>query len=376
MKILYITGSFPRLGDGIGDAAGNLYDKLKDIADVTLFTSDEPRIREYISEKKYSDYQLLPNWKLSSVLRILDHINSNIYDRVIVEYCGNGYRKDFAISLFPLLLRLKNILHGDKIHCHLRLHEYSMCRRARKIFTMPLVWFCHDLDTPSLVEYEILRKKYGKKVFKSGIGSNFEWIDSDNDDVKERKERKERLMLSFFGGIYPGKGIERLIKLWGEIKKDNPGKYQFCLLGGFPQGLTSAFDEYHKEIKKLITDEGLEDKIFISGFLPEKELISWLDKTDIAVLPYEDGLTLRRGSFLAFLGRNKAIVTSEGDEEAKRMFADAKGVKMCATSDDMKKAIEAYGNNQNYYEAGKDNARYRDDFDWRKIAEKMIDIIK
>ena len=51
-KILYITGSFPRLGDGIGDAAGKLYSSMIKEQDLSLVTTDIPNIRNYIEENK------------------------------------------------------------------------------------------------------------------------------------------------------------------------------------------------------------------------------------------------------------------------------------------------------------------------------------
>ena len=372
--ILYITGSFPRLGDGIGDAAGKLYASMKEQAELLLVTSDIPNIREFVEEQKYDNVKLVPNWKYKTVKGLLKEANKQQIQKVIIEYCGNGYKKDLAISFLPLMIRWHNCFSKNKIECHLRLHEYTMCRPARKIFTWPLVKFCHHLDTPSFVEYEHLKKKIGNKVFKSGIGSNINWSDTKK-PLAELQDGKDvpKINLGFFGGIYPGKGIEGLIELWSELEQEYPNKFQYYLLGGFPQNLTSAFDDYQASIQKLINEKQLQDKIVITGFLPENEIEKKLDLIDIAVLPYEDGLTLRRGSFLAFLGRNVAVVTSSGDEEARQLFDNAEGVKMCANQEEMKKEILKYSENQKYYEAGLSNGQYRTHFEWDKIGVKVLD---
>lgn len=368
-KIMYITGSFPRLGDGIGDAAGRLYDAIPYKDNLELVTLDASEISNYISEKNYSNVQLMPNWKIHSVIYILQKIKKDHIQNVLIEYAGNGYRKDLAISFLPLSIRILNIFSTQKIVCHLRLHEFTMCRPARKIFTYPLIWFCHHLDTPSFVEYKYLRKKYGGKVYKSAIGANINWR-------KEKKEYKpcktHKIRLAFFGGIYPGKGIEKLLDIWGKLEEMYPNTYEYQLLGGFPKNLTNAFDDYQIKIQKLIASKNLSEKIFISGFLPEEEIEKWLDQVDIAVLPYEDGLTLRRGSFLAFLARQVAVVTSNGDAEARRLFEISEGVKMCESSNEMIQAITEYTIDENYYEAGTDNARFKKYFKWEKIAETIL----
>lgn len=375
--ILYITGSFPRLGDGIGDAAGKLFASMRELTQIHLVTTDIPGIKAYVEEQNYDDVMLVPDWKYRTIRRLVKYADEQNISQILIEYCGNGYKKDLAISFMPLMLRWHNLFSKHKIECHLRLHEYTMCRPARKIFTWPLVRFCHHLDTPSFVEYEHLKKKFGEKVFKTGIGSNINWAET----PKKMPEVSEigndaKIKLGFFGGIYPGKGIEKLIELWSRMEKQYPGRYQYYLLGGFPPNLTSAFDGYQQSIQKLIIEKDLTDKIVITGFLPENEIEKQLDKIDIAVLPYEDGLTLRRGSFLAFLGRGVAVVTSQGDKEARQLFENADGVKMCANQEEMMQAILSYSENSNYYQAGLSNSRYRSDFEWDNIAERVLDCFK
>ena len=367
-KIMYITGSFPRLGDGIGDAAGKLYEAMPPKSDILLVTSDIPAIREYTEERGYKNLLLLPDWKFSSINTLIGTIRREKITNVLIEYAGNGYRKDLAISFLPLRLRIRNFFSKKKIECHLRLHEYTMCRPARKIFTMPLIWFCHHLDTPSYVEYDHLKKKFGDKVFKSGIGSNISWRETKKPPITDQG----KINLGFFGGIYPGKGIETLIGLWSRLEQQYPDKFRYYLLGGYPKDLTNAFDSYQASVERSIEKAGLKDKLIVTGFLPEKEIEEKLDLIDIAVLPYEDGLTLRRGSFLAFLGRNVAIVTSQGDAEARQLFETAKGVRMCADQEEMLQEVLKYSEGNAYYEAGVDNARFRSRFDWGDIAVNVL----
>ena len=369
-KIIYVTGSFPRLGDGIGDAAGKLYDSMIKEENILLITSDILNIREYIEEKKYKDVLLVSNWRLKAVRQILKQMKKEGSTKLLIEYAGNGYKKDLAISFLPFFIRVRNLFCKKKIKCHLRLHEYTMCRKARKIFTWPLVRFCHHLDTPSFVEYEHLKNKFGNKVSKSGIGSNINWVNS------KKMPSEGKINLGFFGGIYPGKGIEKLLEIWSELEHNYPERYQYYLLGGFPKNLTNAFNNYQSEIQKLIEEKGLASKIIITGFLPEEEIEQKLDLIDIAVLPYEDGLTLRRGSFLAFLGRNVAVVTTSGDTEAQELFKNADGVKMCANEKEMIEAILDYSENEKYYHAGLNNNQFQKCFDWDKIAKQVLSIFQ
>lgn len=369
-KILYITGSFPRLGDGIGDGAGKLYDAIEDKSQIELVTSDFESIRAYVDECGYRNVQYVTNWKIKTAKKLLDRIRKERIRKVLIEYAGNGYKKDFGISLLPLFIRIQNKMIKGETICHLRLHEYSMCRPARKLFTLPLVWFSHCIDTPSYVEYKLLSKKYHKPIIKTHNGTSFTWR---NGKRTIPIHKGDKIVLAFFGGIYPGKGIETLLDIWEELESLYPNKYEYQLLGGFPKGLTDAFDDYQKKITNMINDKGLQDKLTISGYLPADEIERRLDCVDIAVLPYEDGLTLRRGSFVAFLGRHVAIVTSEGDEEATKLFDKTIGVKMCKDSKAMIQGIIDYSLNNGFIEAGEDNDKFRAIFEWKAAAQKVLE---
>jgi len=368
-RTMYITASFPRLGDGIGDAAGKLYAAIDDKSQIELVTSKIRAIQEYILECGYTNFELVSGWDLITVKRLINRMKQEQIKRVLIEYAGNGYRKYIGISFLPLAIRIHNVFSKEKVYCHLRLHEFSMCRPVRKLLTYPLVLFSHHIDTPSYVEYKILNNKYGDKVTKSMIGSNLKW----REDKKEKfRKNEDKIVLAFFGGIYPGKGIERLINIWERLEKKYPNRYEYQLLGGFPEGLTNAFNDYQTQIQKLLSKKGLYEKVIITGFLPAEEIEERIDNVDIAVLPYEDGLTLRRGSFLAFLGRQVVVVTSEGDEEVNRLFKNAVGVRMCKNLDEMIENIEELSINEKFIEAGIDNRRFKKMFEWNAIEKKVM----
>lgn len=84
-------------------------------------------IKNYIKEKEYNNEVLVPNWKLKSVYNIIHLIKTENVSRVIIEYAGNGYKRDLAISFLPIFLRVINLFSKKRIRCHLRVHDYTMC---------------------------------------------------------------------------------------------------------------------------------------------------------------------------------------------------------------------------------------------------------
>lgn len=89
---------------------------------------------------------------------------------------------------------------------------------------------------------------------------------------------------------------------------------------------------------------------------------------------YEDGLTLRRGSFLAYLSHGIPIVTSQGDQEARKMFQGHTGVSMNAGDEEFLKAVDLYGNMnlQERQQIHEDNIKLSENFNWNKIAKTFL----
>ena len=126
-------------------------------------------------------------------------------------------------------------------------------------------------------------------------------------------------------------------------------------------------------ICKLIKDSGLEEDIRITGYLSNEDVIREMEKVDIAVLPFDDGLSLRRGSFLAFLGNGVPIVTTDGDDECYDMFKNAKGIFMGKSKEEMIETILSWSREKDkLIEKGQENQKLSENFRWDKIAKSMI----
>jgi glycosyltransferase involved in cell wall biosynthesis len=55
----------------------------------------------------------------------------------------------------------------------------------------------------------------------------------------------------------------------------------------------------------------LEDRVHWSGFLADDEASAFLQTAEIMVMPYRDGVSLRRGTLMAALAHGRPIITTE-----------------------------------------------------------------
>lgn len=92
---------------------------------------------------------------------------------------------------------------------------------------------------------------------------------------------KDDFVLLFSGRINNEKGIEELISAMNIIGRDYPIK--LLVLGGSFYGITDNNNPFISKLREMA--EPVKDKIIFTGFIPYKEMPSYLRLTDVAVLP-------------------------------------------------------------------------------------------
>jgi glycosyltransferase involved in cell wall biosynthesis len=139
-----------------------------------------------------------------------------------------------------------------------------------------------------------------KKTYWIPIGSNILPPDS----VSEAN-RQAPPLVSFFGMIYPGKGMDVLLDVVETVK--NKGyQFQFKLIGGS----IIYHPGFHDEFLSKICQKRLEGVVDYMGMLPTEEVFRWLQASRFLFLPYDKGLSDRRGTFMAALAHGKPVLTA------------------------------------------------------------------
>jgi CBS domain-containing protein/glycosyltransferase involved in cell wall biosynthesis len=120
-----------------------------------------------------------------------------------------------------------------------------------------------------------------------------------------------KTILSSFGLISRGKGIEYAINALPSIIEKEP-KTLFLVIGEtHPEVRKYEGESYRNTLIDLAESLGVEKNIrFINRFLPKNELISYLQATDIYILPYPNPEQISSGTMLYALCTGKAIVTT------------------------------------------------------------------
>ncbi len=129
--------------------------------------------------------------------------------------------------------------------------------------------------------------------------------------VKEGLGLEDRVVLSTFGLISRGKGIEYAIRALPPIVKAEPRVLYLVIGETHPEVRKHEGESYRQSLMDLVDDLGVDGNVrFVNRFLEKSELISFLQATDIYILPYPNKDQISSGTLLYALSTGKAIVST------------------------------------------------------------------
>lgn len=273
--MLIITGTYPPRKCGVGDYCQNLLSTTQ-AKDWKLYTDD--------------------NWNITTLFQKIKEIKKYNPEVINIQYPTVGYGK----SLLPHLLTiyLTKILKKKVI---ITLHEYSQLGWKGKLATSIFLKFGNHIVFTTEFERQYAIKKYPQLKNNSSIIKIYSNILTKNEQPSFEQRSYD---MGYFGYIRPEKGLEDYIETAKKIQKTNPN-FKAYIMGQ----TQDEFSFYHKPLLETLSDSNITLLLNKSN----QEVSDILSQTKIAYLPYPDGLTERRGSFLASLLHHCIIVTTKGN---------------------------------------------------------------
>lgn len=326
-KVLFLTGSFPPLKDGLSDCAEiSLRLFMKHDVPVTLLTSGDEGIRDYLEKRGLGNvlFHAVNGWGLWSVVGVAKKIRESGSSHVFMEYPGKGYRRSPFAALLPLFIKGA----ARSVRVVVRLHEYSNVRLLSKLVIVPLVSFADFVVIPSEDDLALagrampwIRKK-SKAIM---IGSNVPRRDFAPAELagfrKSLTEKDSDKIATYFGFIYHNKGFEVLTDVMCSLIRKRKDLV-WLVLGEFlsPRDRIAWLND--------IESRGVGSRVRYVGYVPNEDVSRYLSVTDVCVLPFADGVSLRRGSFMAAVGHGLPIVTVKNDR-LNHLLKDGENILLC-----------------------------------------------
>ena len=180
-------------------------------------------------------------------------------------------------------------------------------------------------------------------------------------------------IILYFGFFYKGKGIPTLFKAI-KILKENNQDFVLVMVGE----IRSINEDYVNYLKRLQKELDIQDKILWTGGLKEQDVSLFIKSSDIVVLPFDEGISLRRGSLIACIVHGKCII-STFHKFTPSLFKDGINIVLIPPKDHytLVSKIEYLLKNQDKIEFIENNVRELSGmFTWRKIASLYEKVFK
>jgi glycosyltransferase involved in cell wall biosynthesis len=174
------------------------------------------------------------------------------------------------------------------------------------------------------------------------------------ENIKGSLDLKARFVISTFGLISRSKGIEYAIRALPSVIEREPQVVYLIIGETHPEVRKNEGEKYRKKLMKLTDELGLENHVrFHNRFLSKRELIKYLQATDICVTPYVSLNQISSGTLAYALGAGRAVVSTpylhaqEALAEGRGLFCkfrDSRSIADCINKlldEDLRKIIQA-----------------------------------
>ena len=189
---------------------------------------------------------------------------------------------------------------------------------------------------------------------------------------------KEKLVLSTFGLIGRSKGIECVISALPDVVQKHPNIIYLVIGETHPEVRKFEGELYRKHLIKMVDDLDLNEHVkFHNRFLRERELIRYLQATDIYLSPYPDPNQISSGTLVYAMGTGKAVVATPY-LHAKEALAEGRGL-LCKFRDSKSIAEAINQLLENDELRGKIQRKvysYSRNFTWPVVAKRYVELYR
>ena len=185
---------------------------------------------------------------------------------------------------------------------------------------------------------------------------------------------KNKIVLSTFGLLSKGKGIEHVIQALPALIKRDPRIVYYVLGVTHPQVKRTDGEAYRNMLLKMAKNLGLRGHVkFLNRFLSKPELFNYLQATDVYITPYLSPNQVSSGTLSYALAAGKAVVSTPY-LHAKEALGEGRGVfcnfnDPCSIAERVTEIIENKSLRRSLeYKAYK----YSRKFTWPLVAKKYL----
>lgn len=322
MRIGLVTGEFPPMEGGVGAFTEQLARALAALGhDVHVITSknarpaDAPRtiaaLREPIDLGYASLHALIRRWNWPSLTGVADVVIRHDIEIVNLQYQAAAFdMRSPAINFLPW--RLKGIVPTIVTFHDLRVpYLFPKAGGLRERTVRGLARRAQGCIATNLSDFRRLTAWTESPVRQIPIGSNIAAYEPSPAEIAEARAAYNLsdgdILLGYFGFLNETKGGDTLIDALAQLDD----RYHLVFIGGQtgasdPDNNQAFLAQLHGRIDHL----GLAGRVHWTGFQEPAQVSIILSAADLMVMPYRDGVSLRRGTLMAVLVHGRPLITT------------------------------------------------------------------
>jgi polysaccharide biosynthesis protein PslF len=129
--------------------------------------------------------------------------------------------------------------------------------------------------------------------------------------AKQHMHLSGRTILSTFGLLNSGKGVQHVIRALPDVVKRHPDMLYLVIGETHPEIRRSEGERYRNSLIDLVRRYGLERHVrFVNQYVTQEQLINYLQATDIYITPYVNRNQISSGTLAYALGCGKAVIST------------------------------------------------------------------
>ncbi len=314
MTVLLVTGEYPPMQGGVGDYTRELGKAFASLGVEVHILTQGPGGDD---DTGPITVHRIRRWGWNS-LRTASNLARRLSpDAVQIQYQAAAYGMHPSIHFLPRWLRLtaKQAIVSVTYHDLLVPYLFPKAGRLRWHAVLEMARSSHLAVTTNPADYRRLTAALPHaRVEEIPIGSNIHPTPPDgfHRDAwrADHGYTKHDCLLVYFGFLNASKGGDVLVNALAKLR-DRGCSAKLIMLGGRTGSSDPTNEEFARNVERLMQERGVTPLVRWTGFLPPEEVSAWLLSADVALLPYRDGVSFRRGSFMAMLAHGLPVVTTE-----------------------------------------------------------------
>ncbi len=305
LKIGLVTGEYPPHQGGVGDFSRELALALAALGHaVHILTHPNAR-----ADPSLRVQPIIRAWTLQSLISIRRLARSLSLDLLNIQYQAAAYGMTPPIHFLPLLAGVPTVVTFHDLRIPYLFPKAGPLRRAAvnllaRSATGVIVTNPEDRLT-------LERDPKIKRLIEIPIGSNINPHQLHNGLRIMNYGLRWGFMASdtiigYFGFLNASKGGETLFRALAQLPN-----YKLLLIGGQTGTSDPTNAAYAAELDALAAQLGVADRILRTGYLPLRETTEAFLACDLMAMPYVDGASFRRGTFMACLAHGAPTITTQ-----------------------------------------------------------------